>query len=310
MSRSVVVLATLVAIVLLAGSSSAAATSVGHKTCGQGPKGTLYGKLYQVGELAAQARAERQKRINAINKANSGTSPTSALVSMLTSQAAVAADFVASMTGIDLGSGLFSSTQEKSTKPLDMLLAAERSAVFPSARIVVHSSCGCPVPVATTISAFDGTFELTNLPVGDYAVSVDGLDQYVYPAYRLEVSQDGSDDDEEEVNKEDTATKTKKNLPVTTTLSVNDGVPQRLQGGCTAKEPVVLRHIGRAEFFLPREEINPLSFLANPMVLMMLFSVVMMGLMKLVPKEEMRAQAKEMSQALEDGKTIMRGGKK
>lgn len=272
-------------------------TSTKKKMCGRGHKGTLYGKLYQVGELAAQARSERQKKINVITKATSSGRATDMMV-MLGSQGSVAVDYISSLIGIDLekdlGITLFSNNNEKSSKRLAMLQAADRAALFPSARVIVHSTCGCPVPVATTITAFDGTFELTNIPMGDYAVSVEGLDQFVFPSYRLEVSQEGGSDEDEAVPSY-----------VYTTLSVNDGVPQRLQGGRTSKDPVVLRHLGRAEYFVPREEINPMSFLANPMVLMMLFSFVMMGMMKMVPKEEMKAQAKEMSQALEDGKKIL-----
>ena len=310
MARFVVALAIISVMVAVAASAEAPAKVVvadaatppadvapKKKMCGRGHKGTIYGKLYQVGELAAQARSERQKKINIITKSTSAGRATDVLM-MLGAQATVAVDYVSSLIGIDLekdlGITLFSDNSQKSSKRLSMLQAADRAALFPSARVVVHSTCGCPVPVATTITAFDGTFELTNIPMGDYAVSVEGLDQFVFPSYRLEVSQEGGSEEDESVPSY-----------VYTTLSINDGVPQRLQGGRTAKDPVVLRHLGRAEYFVPREEINPMSFLANPMVLMMLFSFVMMGMMKMVPKEEMKAQAKEMSQALEDGKKIL-----
>jgi hypothetical protein len=125
----------------------------------------------------------------------------------------------------------------------------------------------------------DGTFVIPQVPVGSYSVTIE-FEDIVWPQLRLDVSEG------------------KKEGSVRIRARTNDvvGDSVSLPGGDDAGTPIEVAPIGKHGYYIPREEFSVMSFFKNPMMLMMVVSMGMVGLMKLMPQDELRQQMKEISQ--------------
>lgn len=133
-----------------------------------------------------------------------------------------------------------------------------------------------------TITKADGTFIFRQVPEGVYMLLAE-FAHLQFPLLRVSVIE--------------TRTGT---LRIRAT--VNDGTQQSVEGDGTFDAPLELTAVGRHVYFVPREEFSVLSLFKNPMILMMVVSFGLMGLMKLVPQEELKQQMKEMNKQVQESK--------
>jgi hypothetical protein len=148
----------------------------------------------------------------------------------------------------------------------------------PLATITLHS----PTLTLKTAARADGHFTFHQVPDGVYMLTAE-FAHLVFPAVRVSLvpSRTGA---------------------LRIRAMINDGSQVMLDADGTVESPISLVALGRHAYFVPREEVSFLSFLKNPMIIMMIVSVGMMGLMKLVPQEELRQQMKDMNQQVQQSK--------
>lgn len=119
----------------------------------------------------------------------------------------------------------------------------------------------------------DGTFTFYHVPYGAYVLEASYHD-FQFPNIRVDVQFREGDKGER--------------IPVIRT-STNDFAVTPLDGtGVEEDSPAVIPVIGVHSYYFPREQYSIGMLLKNPMILMMLVSVGLMGLMKLFPEEEMK----------------------
>jgi hypothetical protein len=148
-----------------------------------------------------------------------------------------------------------------------------------SARIVVNGG------EFVTYSREDGAFVLFGLEAGSHLMEIH-LPGFVFPPLRIDISQ-------------------RKGRIQTT---VNDGSGEILGASSTAAvEAVIINSRGKYTYFIPREKVNPLSFLMNPMVLMTFLTLGLTQMQKLMPQGEMKATMREMSEKMEAAKAQAKG---
>lgn len=94
------------------------------------------------------------------------------------------------------------------------------------------------------------------------------------------------------------------------TLKLNDASQLVLPGfGDTPQNPLMIPTPGRYNLFVPREQVSILGMFKNPMVIMMVVTAGLVGLMKLVPQEELKKQMKELQQETAAATAAVKGGK-
>lgn len=133
----------------------------------------------------------------------------------------------------------------------------------------------------------DGSFTVYNLSHETYSLQGDYGD-FIFPTVRVTVQ--GKD---------------RNGVRTTVVRAVSTDHPEEtLQGsGIDESDPVIIPAHGLHDYYVPRETFSPMSIFKNPMVLMMVFSAVMMVMMKFVPEED-RKEAERMNK--EFGKKIMK----
>lgn len=148
----------------------------------------------------------------------------------------------------------------------------------PAASITLHSAS----VTIKTVAKSDGSFVIHRVPVGIYMLTVE-FAHLMYPLVRVSVLE------------------TRTNV-VRIRALINDASQSQIDGDGTIDAPIEISALGRIQYFVPREEYSILSFFKNPMMIMMVVSVGMMGLMKLVPQEELKQQMKEMNKQVAESK--------
>lgn len=151
----------------------------------------------------------------------------------------------------------------------------------PFSVITLHS----PTLTQRTVGNDNGVFVLHQVPEGVYMLTVE-FAHLVFPSIRVSVIPS-------------------RNGQLRIRALVNDGTQAVIDADGTAENPIQIVALGRHSYFVPREEINIMSFFKNPMIIMMVVSVGMMGLMKLVPQDELRQQMKEMNQQVQQSKETL-----
>ncbi|KAF8278697.1 putative Protein of unknown function (DUF2012) [Trypanosoma cruzi] len=124
----------------------------------------------------------------------------------------------------------------------------------------------------------DGSFVLHDVPYGAYHLHAEYAN-FIYPTVRVDVTQ-----------------KTIQGIvrPIIRTY-INDGTMVPVQGtGLDDASPAIIPFTGVHAYYVPREQYSIMNFLMNPMILLMLVSMGMMGLMQLVPEEERKESTREM----------------
>ena len=119
----------------------------------------------------------------------------------------------------------------------------------------------------------NGVFKFTNIPVGNYVITIDDVD-YFYDSVAVEVY----------LSKD-------KELIRATSYDIKNG-----KGGIM-KHPVHLSPVGPKAYDEVKEPFNVFSLLKNPMVLMMLVSVGLVFLMNKMPKPD-KEQMNEMNKQM------------
>ncbi|RNE99688.1 C15orf24 protein [Trypanosoma rangeli] len=124
----------------------------------------------------------------------------------------------------------------------------------------------------------DGSFVVHNIPHGSYHLHAEYAN-FIYPTVRVDVTQ--------------------KTAQGVTRLIIrtytNDGTMVPVQGtGLDDSSPAIIPHVGVHEYYVPREQYSLWNFLTNPMLLLMVFSMVMIGVMQLMPEEDRKESAREM----------------
>ncbi|RHW71332.1 hypothetical protein DPX39_070024700 [Trypanosoma brucei equiperdum] len=123
----------------------------------------------------------------------------------------------------------------------------------------------------------DGSFVVHGVPYGSYYLHAEYSD-HIYPTIRVDVTQ-----------------KTSHGLvrPLIRTYA-NEAILQQLQGtGLDESAPATIPFVGIHNYFVPREEYTVWGLLTNPMIMMMLVSMALIGMMNLVPEEERRESMRE-----------------
>ncbi|EKF38724.1 hypothetical protein MOQ_001065 [Trypanosoma cruzi marinkellei] len=124
----------------------------------------------------------------------------------------------------------------------------------------------------------DGSFVLYDVPYGAYHLHAEYAN-FIYPTVRVDVTQ-----------------KTIQGIvrPIIRTYT-NDGTMLPVQGtGLDDTSPAIIPFTGVHAYYVPREQYSIMNFLMNPMILLMLVSMGMMGLMQLVPEEDRKESTREM----------------
>lgn len=131
----------------------------------------------------------------------------------------------------------------------------------------------------------DGSFTLFKLTPGVHTVDI-AFGVFAVPQIRLDVSRRTT------------------NGRASVVATANDGSNAVLQtfGGDDDARVTVIPAVARHVFFVPREQMNVLAILKQPMVLMMLFTVGLGWLMKQMPQDEVRQQMREMTEQMQKGK--------
>ncbi|TPP51959.1 hypothetical protein CGC20_4880 [Leishmania donovani] len=126
-------------------------------------------------------------------------------------------------------------------------------------------------------TARDGSFSVYKLPYGTYILQAE-YHYFMFPTVRVEVMYRDTGDDQKE-----TFIRT----------SANDYPVRHLEGsGLDEESPAVIPFSGYHNYYIPRQQMDIVSLLKSPMVIMLLVSVSLMGLMKLFPEEEIRESQK------------------
>ncbi|RNF12069.1 C15orf24 protein [Trypanosoma conorhini] len=124
----------------------------------------------------------------------------------------------------------------------------------------------------------DGSFVVYDLPYGSYHLHAEFAD-FIYPTVRVDVTQ-----------------KTVQGItrPIIRTYT-NDGAMLPVQGtGLDDASPAVIPLAGTHEYYVPREQYSLWNFLMNPMIILMVVSMGLMGMMQLLPEEDRKESAREM----------------
>lgn len=151
----------------------------------------------------------------------------------------------------------------------------------PLATITLHN----PSLTIRTSARVDGFFAFHQVPEGVYMLTAE-FAHLVFPTIRVSVIP-------------------ARNGALRIRALVNDGTQAIIDADGTATSPINVVALGRHSYFVPREEVSVFSFLKNPMIIMMLVSVGMMGLMKLVPQDELRKQMKDMNDQVQQSKETL-----
>ncbi|KAG8340545.1 putative Protein of unknown function (DUF2012) [Trypanosoma vivax] len=124
----------------------------------------------------------------------------------------------------------------------------------------------------------DGSFVLYNIPYGTYYLHGEYAN-FVYPTVRVDVTQ-----------------KTLQGAVRPHIRTYENGALLRpLRGtGLDESSPALIPFMGMLEYYVPREEYSLWGFVKNPVVLMMILSMVLMGMMRLIPEEERRESMVEL----------------
>lgn len=122
----------------------------------------------------------------------------------------------------------------------------------------------------TTYVQADGSFVFFEVPPGSYLLDLSS-EPHLYTTYRVDVSR-----------------KEKNRIRV----SIHDGTKTLIS---STQGQFVVEPMGPAQYYIPREPLNPWAILRNPMVLMMVFGCGMTYLMPmLASEEELKRSMKEM----------------
>ncbi|KAH9598522.1 protein of unknown function DUF2012 [Trypanosoma melophagium] len=124
----------------------------------------------------------------------------------------------------------------------------------------------------------DGSFVIYDLPYGTYHLHAEYA-HFVYPSVRVDVTQ-----------------KTSQGVitPVIRTYT-NDGLMTPVQGtGLDESSPAVIPFVDVHSYYTPREKYSIWDFFMNPMILMMMLSMGMVGLMQLMPEEDRKESTREL----------------
>lgn len=123
---------------------------------------------------------------------------------------------------------------------------APRDASLPTTKISVNGG------EFSTVTRRDGSFKVNDVPPGKHLVEALSLD-YVYPQVRLQISSEGK-------------------------FQVFE---YKMPGSAREKGsyPLSLKPVMGASYFQVRQGVDFMSFFKNPMMLMMLFSMVMIGVL-------------------------------
>jgi hypothetical protein len=199
-----------------------------------------------------------------------------------------------------------------------------------SARVMVNGG------ELATYTTEDGSFTLHNLPVGSHLVDI-SLAGFRFPALRVDVSgkkgrvqtmvNDGSKkslgvfyfESEEEAAVEETTTTGKKKATKKSPRSDDDEVEEendeaesiaiqrqqrkkkggkRMAGGAHDGDTVRIPCLGRHFYFEEHVPFNPMSYLKNPMVLMLGLTGFMAWMSSKMPKNEMKAAMRDINQGV------------
>ncbi|CAJ1014989.1 putative Protein (DUF2012) [Leishmania utingensis] len=126
-------------------------------------------------------------------------------------------------------------------------------------------------------TARDGTFSVYKLPYGTYILQAEYHD-FAFPTVRVEVMYRETSGGNHE--------------PFIRTLA-NDYPVNQLEGsGLDEESPAVIPISAYHSYYIPRQQMDLVSLLKSPMVIMLLISALLMGLLKLFPEEELRESQK------------------
>ncbi|KEG08582.1 C15orf24 protein [Trypanosoma grayi] len=124
----------------------------------------------------------------------------------------------------------------------------------------------------------DGSFVLYDVPYGTYQLHGEYA-HFVYPTVRVDVTQ-----------------KTTHGIaaPIIRTYA-NDASMTPVQGsGLDESSPAIIPFVGVHEYYTPREHYSVFDFFKNPMIIMMLVSMGLVGIMRLMPEEDRKDSMREM----------------
>ncbi|KAG5501823.1 hypothetical protein JKF63_04092 [Porcisia hertigi] len=146
------------------------------------------------------------------------------------------------------------------------------NSIQPGSVLLYNSQHTFVVPTAR-----DGSFTVYKLPYGTYILQAE-YHNFVFPTVRVDVAYLDTGDGNHE--------------PLIRT-SANDYPVRQLEGsGLDEENPAIIPISGTHRYYIPRQQMDLMSLLKNPMVVMMLISASLMGLMKLFPEEEIRESQK------------------
>ncbi|KAG5476371.1 hypothetical protein LSCM1_04073 [Leishmania martiniquensis] len=126
-------------------------------------------------------------------------------------------------------------------------------------------------------TARDGSFSVYKLPYGTYILQAE-YHYFAFPTVRVDVLYRDTGDGRHE--------------PLIRTSS-NDYPVRQLEGtGLDEESPAMIPISAQHMYYIPRQQMDIVSLLKSPMVIMLLISASLMGLMKLFPEEEIRESQK------------------
>ncbi|KAG5476639.1 hypothetical protein CUR178_03812 [Leishmania enriettii] len=126
-------------------------------------------------------------------------------------------------------------------------------------------------------TARDGSFSVYKLPYGTYILQAE-YHYFAFPTVRVDVMYRDTGNGRHE--------------PLIRT-SANDYPVRQLEGtGLDEENPALIPVAAQHSYYIPRQQMDVMSLLKSPMVIMLLISASLMGLMKLFPEEEIRESQK------------------
>ncbi|KAG5499507.1 hypothetical protein JIQ42_04980 [Leishmania sp. Namibia] len=126
-------------------------------------------------------------------------------------------------------------------------------------------------------TARDGSFSVYKLPYGTYILQAE-YHYFAFPTVRVDVMYRDTGNGRHE--------------PLIRT-SANDYPVRQLEGtGLDEESPALIPVASQHSYYIPRQQMDIMSLLKSPMVIMLLISALLMGLMKLFPEEEIRESQK------------------
>ena len=142
----------------------------------------------------------------------------------------------------------------------------------------------------------NGKFSLNNVTLGLHSLTIT-FDHYYFPVYKLLVtaSRSGEVKFRAVVNEGPTSSSSMLSL-----IAGGDGVE--------SYSPMEFSTMGAVPYFIPREEYSIWGIVKSPMMLLMGLPMLLLWITKMMPKEEVKAQMKELRKMQEDGKKALSFG--